>query len=207
MKKTLWIGVAVAVSALGAGSALWAEDWPSWRGPRQNGVSGETGLISSWSPEGENLIWRQDFVGRSTPVVMDGRVYVNGRVGSDIDRQAVIAAFDARTGEPIWEKRFTLYLTTVPYNRVGWASLTGDPETGYIYAQGVSGAFWCLDRDGNIVWEHSFYEEYGRFQGYGGRTASPLIDEDLVILNMINGTWGNQGPPRHRFDRSRTSLG
>ncbi len=71
---------------------------------------------------------------------MDGRVYVNGRVGEGMDRQSVVAAFDAKTGEPIWERRFNLYLTTVPFNRVGWAAPTGDPETGYIYDQVVSGA-------------------------------------------------------------------
>ena len=176
-----------------------ANEWTSWRGPHQNGYSPSTGLIDTWSPEGENLIWRQDFIARSTPVVMGGRVYVNGRAGTGVDQQAVVAAFDAETGEPIWENRYNLYLTTVAMNRVGWASLTGDPETGYIYAQLVSGLFLCLDRDGEIVWSRSLKEEHGRFEGYGGRTASAVIDEDQVILNMINGSWGNQGPPRHRY--------
>ncbi len=176
-----------------------ANEWTSWRGPHQNGYSGATGLIDTWSPDGENLIWRRDFTARSTPVVMGGRVYVNGRAGAGVDQQAVVAAFDAGTGEPIWENRYNLYLTTVAMNRVGWASLTGDPETGYIYVQLVSGFFLCLDRDGGVVWSRSLKEEHGRFEGYGGRTASAVIDEDQVILNMINGSWGNQGPPRHRY--------
>lgn len=180
-------------------TSLAAEEWTSWRGPHQNGYSPQTGLIESWSPEGENLIWRQDFIARSTPVVMGGRVFVNGRAGEGIHEQAVVAAFDAETGEPLWENRYTLYLTTVAFNRVGWASLTGDPETGYIYAQLVSGLFLCLDSAGEVVWSRSLKEEHGRFEGYGGRTASAVIDEDQVILNMINGSWGNQGPPRHRY--------
>ncbi len=192
------IGALALLAASTVGSAP-AEEWTSWRGPHQNGTSSETGLIDTWSPEGENLIWRRDFIGRSTPVVMGGRVFVNGRAGSGSDQQAVIAAFDAGTGEPIWERRYNLYLTTVPMNRVGWASLTGDPETGYIYAQLVSGFFLCLDRDGDTVWSRSLKEEHGRFEGYGGRTASAVIHEDLVILNMINGSWGNQGAPRHRY--------
>ncbi len=186
------------LAALTVGS-VYAEEWTSWRGPHQNGTSSQTGLIDTWNPEGENLIWRRDFIGRSTPVVMGGRVFVNGRDGTGVDQQAVIAAFDAGTGVPVWERRYNLYLTTVPMNRVGWASLTGDPETGYIYAQLVSGFFLCLDRDGNTVWSRSLKEEHGRFEGYGGRTASAVIHEDLVILNMINGSWGNQGAPRHRY--------
>jgi outer membrane protein assembly factor BamB len=189
---------ALVFSALVAAAAA-AEEWPSWRGPRQNGVSAEKGLPDSWSPQGENVIWRRDFTGRSTPVVMDGRVYVNGRAGEGVDRQSVVAAFDAKTGEPIWERRFNLYLTTVPFNRVGWAAPTGDPETGYIYDQVVSGLLVCLDRDGKTVWSHSLKEEYGRGEGYGGRTASPLIDEDRVVLSMIGSSWGPLGPPRHRY--------
>ncbi len=56
----------LSVAPLGAG------EWPGWRGPEQNGISTETGLVSSWSPEGENLIWKAEFIGRSTPVVFDG---------------------------------------------------------------------------------------------------------------------------------------
>lgn len=188
----------IGLSGLVAAASL-AEEWPSWRGARQNGVSGETGLISTWSPEGENLLWRQDFISRSTPVVMGGRVFVNGRTGEGVHRQAVIAAFDAKDGAKLWEKSFNLYLSTVPFNRVGWASLVGDPDTGYIYAQLVNGTFLCLDNEGEIVWSRSLKEEFGRFEGYGGRTASAVIDEDRVIVNMINGSWGPQGPPRHRY--------
>ena len=60
--------------------------WPSWRGPHENGVSDETGLVQTWSLDGENLVWRQDFISRSTPVVMNGKLFVNGRVGTGIDR-------------------------------------------------------------------------------------------------------------------------
>ncbi len=192
----------VATGLLGiapAASAAAASEWTSWRGPGQNGHSPATGLIDTWNPDGTNIVWRRDFIARSTPVVMNGRVYINGRAGTGVDQQAVVAAFDAETGEPVWENRYNLYLTTVAMNRVGWASLTGDPETGFIYAQLVSGMFLCLDGDGNLVWSRSLKEEHGRFEGYGGRTASAVIDEDQVLLNMINGSWGNQGPPRHRY--------
>jgi outer membrane protein assembly factor BamB len=198
MKTRSWKLALTVLCVLGAGSAT-AEEWTSWRGPRQNGVSGEKGLPDTWNPAGENVVWRRDFTGRSTPVVMDGRVYVNGRTGVGVDRQSVIAAFDAENGEPLWERRFNLYLTSVPFNRVGWASPTGDPETGYIYEQVVSGLLVCLDRDGKTVWSRSLKEEYGRYEGYGGRTASPLIDEDRVVVSMISSSWGPLGPPRHRY--------
>ena len=36
--------------------------WSSWRGPYQNGVSDDTGLVSNWSLDGENLVWKADFI-------------------------------------------------------------------------------------------------------------------------------------------------
>ena len=144
-KRTLFAltFIIIAVAAAHAG------DWPSWRGPFQNGVSPEQqGLISSWSLDGENLIWRADFRGRSTPVVMNGRVYVIGRIGYHETMQEHIACFDAANGNKLWEKKYNVYLSTVPFTRVGWASLVGDPETGNVYAHGVGGLLICLDKDG-----------------------------------------------------------
>ncbi len=176
-----------------------ASDWPSWRGPKQNGVSAETNLVSSWSVNGENLIWKADFIGRSTPVVMNGRVYVIGRAGQGLSRQEVVACFDANNGKQLWEHRFNVFLTTVPFNRVGWSCLAGDPETGNVYAYGVGGMFYCYNRDGKILWSRSLTEEFGRFSGYGGRTQTPIIDEDRVIISFLNMGWGNHAAMGHRF--------
>jgi outer membrane protein assembly factor BamB len=174
-------------------------DWPSWRGAGQTGFSPDKGLISQWSINGENLIWKADFIGRSTPVVMNGRVYVIGRTGEKITMQEHIACFDAKDGKKIWEKKFNVYHSTIAFNRVGWASLVGDPETGNIYAHGVGALMICFDKDGKILWMRNMTEEYGHLSGYGGRTDTPIIDEDLVIQGFVNSGWGDQTPPRHRF--------
>ena len=180
-------------------STAHAADWPSWRGPDQTGVAAETDLVASWSPMGENLVWRTDFIGRSTPVVLAGRVFVIGRRGEGIMEEGVIAAFDAKTGAKIWEHANRIFHTTIPFNRVGWASLAGDPETGYVYAHGVGGNFFCFDRDGNVVWSRSLTEEYGRISGYGGRVHTPIVDEDLVIISYLSSNWGSHTPSRHRY--------
>jgi len=175
-------------------------DWSSWRGPTQNGVSGETGLVSSWSPEGENLIWKVEFIGRSTPVVIDGRVCVIGRTNGDRSRrQEVVACYDAESGAKRWEHRHNVYQTTVPYNRVGWASLVADPETGVVYAHGVAGQLSAFDPAGKILWSHFPTEEVGRYSGYGGRTQTPVVDGELLIINFVSSGWGDQAPLRHRY--------
>ncbi len=179
-------------------SAL-AGEWATWRGPNQDGTSAETGLLATWSPEGENLLWKSEFIGRSTPIVLNGRVYVIGRVGKDITEQERVACFDAETGDLLWNYQFNVFHTTISFNRVGWTSLAGDPETGNIYAHGVQGLFFCFDRDGNILWSRSLTEEYGRISGYGGRVHTPIIAGDLVVISYLNSGWGAQAVPRHRY--------
>ncbi len=180
-------------------TSLFASDWPGWRGPFQNGVSDEKGLISTWSLDGQNLVWKADFIGRSTPIIMNGRVYVVGRTGHGVEMQRVVACYDAGNGRLIWEEKNNVTHTTVPFTRVGWSSLAGDPETGNVYLFGVEGLFICYSKDGKRLWEHSFTEEFNRFSGYGGRTATPIVDEDLVIVNGANNTWGEWLIMKHRF--------
>ena len=177
-----------------AASSAHSADWPSWRGPTQNGVSEETGLVASWSP-----IWHAEFTGRSTPIVLDGRVFVIGRRGEDTLHEGIVAAFDAQDGTLIWEHTYNIFHTTIPFNRVGWASLAGDPETGYVYAHTVSGLFLCFDHDGKVVWSRSLTEEFGRISGYGGRVHTPVVDEDLVIISYLSSNWGSHTPGRHRY--------
>ncbi|HSF42294.1 MAG TPA: PQQ-binding-like beta-propeller repeat protein [Thermoanaerobaculia bacterium] len=196
--------------ALLAGSPVAAAEWPNWRGPGQKAVSAETGLVSKWSPQGENLAWHaKDLIGRSTPVVFDGRVCANGRAGEKIDMHEVVACYDAGTGKELWRKRLDVYHTTVPFNRVGWANVVGDPETGNVYAQGVGGLLVGFDRTGKEVWKRSLTEEMGFYSGFGGRTHTPIIDEDRLVVTFANQSWGEQAPPRFRtfaFDKKTGDL-
>jgi outer membrane protein assembly factor BamB len=196
-----WVRLSLCLAAgLVVAGGLQASDWSHWRGPGGNGVSPETGLIDSWSAAGENLLWRVDFTGRSTPVVLGDRVCANGRAGEGDRRQEMVACFDAATGKQLWERRFNVYHTSVPWTRVGWANITGDPETGYLYVQGVGGLFHCLDSaDGRVVWSRQLIEQFGFMEGYGGRTQTPIVDEDRLIVTFANTAWGNEGRPLHRL--------
>jgi outer membrane protein assembly factor BamB len=192
-----------------ASGPLAAGEWPAWRGPGQDGVSSETGLISKWSPAGENVAWHADLVGRSTPVVFEGRACANGRVGQGLHKQEVVACFDAGSGKKLWEHRLDVYLTMVPFNRVGWANVVGDPETGNLYVHGVGGLLVAFDRVGKVLWSRELAEEFGFYSGFGGRTHTPMVDEDRLILSFVNTGWGEQGPPRNRtyaFDKRTGEL-
>jgi outer membrane protein assembly factor BamB len=182
-----------------APAALGASDWPSWRGPEQNGVSRDTDLPERWSLDGENLIWKAPYAGRSAPVVLGGRVFITSLVGEGPAMQEALVALDAETGKVLWEHRFNVFLTDIPSSRVGWPNPAADPETGNVYVHGVQGLLKCLDRDGKLLWERSLTEEFGRISGYGGRTHTPVIDEDRLIISFLNSSWGPQARGGHRY--------
>lgn len=178
-----------------------AADWPLWRGADGNGVSMEVGLPSTWSPKGENLRWKVPFGGRSTPIVVGGRVCIVTLAEPENPArwQEQIVCFDAETGELQWEFRYKVFLTDIPHHRVGWASLAADQSTGYIYANGIEGMVHCLDSDGKMVWSRSFSEEVGRISGYGGRTVTPTLYKNFLIVNFLSAGWGSTAIPRDRF--------
>ena len=172
-----------------AGGGAAGGGWPHWRGPDQNGNSPEQGLPSDWSQEGKNLMWKAEAGCRSTPLILNDRVYMINRVRDGERMQERVMALDLDTGEAVWEHRFNVFLTDIVFHRLGWANLAGDPETGYIYAHGVQGLMFCFDKDGEIIWSRSLTEELGRISGYGGRTYSPIIEGDMVIISSLTSGW------------------
>jgi len=175
--------------------AVLSGDWAAWRGPYQNGVSQETGLTAST----KDILWRIPQGGHSTPVIVNGRAYAINLTGHGVTEQEQVFAVDAATGKDIWHYKFNCFHTDVPNSRVGWASVAVDPETGNVYANGVQGLILCLSRDGKLLWSKSSMELYGRVSGYGGRTYTPIIDEDRVIVAFNNSSFGAQAPGAHRF--------
>lgn len=177
-------------------------DWPYWRGPEMNGISREKNLPSSWSPDGENLIWKNPALGtRSTPIVMRGKLYTLCRhMPATLQEAEKVVCADAETGEILWEHVFNAYLTDVPDTRVGWSSVVGDPDTGHVFALGVCGYFVCLNGEtGEPVWSRSLSEEFGLLSTYGGRTNFPIVHENLVIISGVIIGWGDMARPAHRI--------
>jgi outer membrane protein assembly factor BamB len=187
-------------------------DWPSWRGPEQNGVSRELGIVVEWDPAAEgtagNVLWRnRELGGISTPIVMRGKLYtiVRSEPGTNREGEKVVCV-DAATGNKLWESVNNVYLSDVPAERIGWSGCAGDPATGKVYAFGACGLLKCLDGDtGKILWQHSLNEEYGLLTTYGGRLTTPVVFDDLVIVTGVIIGWGDQARPTQRmiaFDKN-----
>jgi outer membrane protein assembly factor BamB len=94
-----------------------AADWPQWRGPDRNGVASESPpLAEAWPNGGPRLLWRTESLmnggkttGPSSPVVVDGRVYLYGNwLAADAAGGAfdAVACLNAVSGTVLWHSEF-----------------------------------------------------------------------------------------------------
>lgn len=182
-----------------------AADWTYWRGQKFDGTAEASGLPDEWDPEGgegSNLLWvREDIGGPCTPIVMNGKLYTIQRAEPGTAREGEkVVCLDAATGETLWENRYNVWMSDVPAERIGWSSVVGDPETGYVYTLGACDLFNCIDGEtGETVWSRALHEQFGMLSTYGGRTNFPVIHEDLVIISGIVINWGEAAKPNHRL--------
>src|SRR5262245_35929694 len=81
-----------------------AADWPQWRGPNRDGVSGEQGLLKKWPEGGPKLVWQSTELGKGygSLAVVGDRLYVTG--SKDMDDEFV-QALNAADGKTIWKSR------------------------------------------------------------------------------------------------------
>jgi outer membrane protein assembly factor BamB len=176
-----------------------SDDWPDWRGPNRDGRSAEKGLPSRWSPAGENLAWKAPYGSRSGPVIVGDRLYLHAPVGEKETVQERLLCLNADTGKPIWEVRFNVYHTDVPAHRVAWASPSVDRDTGSIYTLGVAGELRAVSPGGKLLWDRSLTEEFGAITTHGGRTVSPVVVDDLVVVSTLTAGWGDQARGNNRY--------
>jgi outer membrane protein assembly factor BamB len=171
--------VVIAIFAVGRAAA---DDWPQWRGPTRDGVWKETGLIEKFPADKIALRWRAEIgSGYSGPTVAGGRVYVTDRQNEPKPVERVLC-FDAKTGRSLWT-----YSYDCPYREVGYpagprASVSLDD--GRAYALGTMGHLHCLDADGKVVWQHDLQAEYKARIPIWGIAAAPLIDGELLIVQV-----------------------
>ena len=84
-----------------------------------------------------------------TPVISRGKLFTMGYQGEGKEQQELLMCFDARTGRPLWEHRFTDFLSDVIYSRYSITSPTVDPETGQVYVQTTAGLLNCFTPEGS----------------------------------------------------------
>jgi outer membrane protein assembly factor BamB len=157
-----------------------ADDWPHWRGPQRNGISAETGWLDRWPAEGPRSAWKASVgTGFSSFAVAAGRAYTLGHA----DGEDTLYAFDAAAGRVEWKHSWPSDLGDRFFE--GGPTSTPTVEGGRVYALGRWGDLSCLEAaTGKVVWSKNVAKEAGlRVPGWGF-SGSPLVHEDLLVLNV-----------------------
>ena len=194
--------------------ALYADDWPQWRGPERTGVSKEKGLLKKWPADGPKLLWTYKEAGNgyTAPAIVGEVVYtMGGRKGDDY-----LIALDATKGTELWAKKIG-----PSYEKTQWSNgpnSTPTVDKDLIFALSSNGELACFDVKGNAKWSVDLQKTmkakvnpiFAKEDSQGwGFCWSPLVDGDNVIitpggpqglcaaLNKKNGTvvWQSKDAP------------
>ena len=175
-------GLIIIAVTLGLAKAV-AADWQQLLGPRADGTSSETGLLSAWPSGGPKVIWKKQIgTGYSAPSIRDGRLVLFHRIGNE----QIVEALDAKTSKPVWRHVSpTRYRDPFGYNN--GPRCTPLLTEKHCYTFGAEGVLLCLDvKTGKPVWQRKTAEEFQVPEAFFGVGASPVIEGNLLIV-MVGG--------------------
>ena len=185
--KSRWVGMAsVAIAVfVTAGAAVRAENWPQWRGPKNNGISNETNTPTKWSKT-ENVAWKLPMPGPggATPVVWGERIFLTSVDKSSGDLLLLCVGTD---GKEKWRQVMSSGNKDVRGDEGNSASNSPSTDGEHVWAMMTTGVIGCWTVAGKEVWKFDLQDRYGKFSIAFGMTATPVLDGDRVYVQLIHG--------------------
>jgi outer membrane protein assembly factor BamB len=198
----------VLLFSLIVGQAGFAADWPQWRGPKCTDVTSEkSNWPTGWPPK---RLWKKNVgCGCTSPILVDGRLYVMGWKGKRSCKNPVgtdtVYCFEAKSGKLRWKRsyrcRYQGRFRVGDTSRYGGPTSTPtlDTASGYLYTLSIDGDLkcWNTKETGKPVWSVNIYERYKVHQrpkveagirDYG-YSCSPIVLGNAVITEV----GGNSG--------------
>lgn len=177
----------LAIGMLGTALVLppraWAENWPQWRGPQNDGVSSETGLPVRWSKT-ENVAWRLPLPGPAgaTPVIWNDQIFLtSSKAGGEL----VLISADTK-GKQLWEARVSGGDREVRGDEGNSASPSPATDGQHVWAFLANGVLGCYDFEGREVWKFNLQDRYGPFAIQFGMTSTPVLDGDRLYMQLLH---------------------
>lgn len=155
------------------------EDWSSFLGPLQTGVSRETGLLTSWPEQGPPVLWKVPLgEGYAPPSVMGERTVVMHRLR---DREYV-ECLHTQTGESLWKYDYPTDFQD-PYGYNGGSRCAPVLTADRCYTFGPQGKLLALDlATGKKVWDNDTTQNWKIPPHFFGAGCTPVLDGNLLIV-------------------------
>jgi outer membrane protein assembly factor BamB len=159
-----------------------AADWPSWRGPNQDGSSPETGLPAKFTPADAKWATVMPGLSASVPAVSGDKLFLTAPI--DGAQQLVGLCYDAKTGKELWRK-------VVSEGGLQWdnksnlaspSPATDGQRVVFLFANAIAA---CYDYDGKELWKRDFVETHGAFGTQWTYGSSPLIDNGKLYIQVL----------------------
>ena len=161
--------------------STWAENWPTWRGPRLDGTSSETVFPTNWSAT-ENIRWRTELPGsgHASPIVWNDRIFT---VAADADTQErLLLCLNRKDGALLWKQAVIKTRTEGTHRLNSLASSTPATDGERVFATFLDGdqvVVAAYDFAGKQLW----LQRPGVFKSVHGFCSTPILHRDKVIVN------------------------
>ena len=161
---------------------MFAEPWPQWRGPRLNGVSGETALPTRWDTK-TNVAWKLPLPSWSgaTPIVWSRHIFLNVGDGDALALWAV----DRDRGTVLWKR--SLGGGNHKERKQNMSSPSPVTNGTRVWAMTGTGRLSSFDFGGTEIWSRDLQKDYGRFGLQWGYASSPLLHDGALYIQVLHG--------------------
>lgn len=177
-------GFALALATL---PAFAADTWPGFRGDGTSHSAAKQ-LPQAWEARGRtpgNWTVRLPGYGQSSPIVWKDRIFVTAISGEEKEHAHVVC-LDLAEGKTLWQKDFDGTQRVKDSDTVSRGAPTPVVDNDHVYAVFESGDVFALTHAGELKWKRSFVKEYGEIKGPHGFSSSPLLINDLVIIQVAH---------------------
>jgi outer membrane protein assembly factor BamB len=160
-----------------------AEDWPQWRGPSRNGLSGEKDLPLHWSAT-ENVAWKLAMPSKTgaTPIISGNRIFLNV---AEEDNNLDLWCVDKTKGTVLWKKLITG--GNYKINKQNMSSPSPVTDGASVFAMTGVGVLKGFDFAGQELWVRDIQKDYGKFGQNWGYASSPLLYDDSLYVQVLHG--------------------
>jgi outer membrane protein assembly factor BamB len=155
------------------------DDYAQFLGPKRTATLHDVHLQSDWSADAPKLLWRIPIGAGWSSFAVVGHYGVTQEQRGD---EELITCYDIDNGELQWAHSTPIRFEETIAGIGPRATPTIDD--GKVYALGAMGNLQCLDgADGKLLWEHDIVSETGASVPQWGKSCSPLVNENLVIVS------------------------